>query len=252
MIAPVVALALLASFNAGQADRSAAEWFRTGIDSRRNAEEARSAFQKAATGFEKEHFPTTPQLALARARSHFLAGDVPRALAAIHDGLAVAPYDAELQQDLRTIRETIRYPDTTDAGSRVRPGPTAGVRYRVSPWDCYFAALLFGLVAMTGLVKRLTSRPPWATALAGVGLLGFLAVLLAAWQISIPDPKPLVILSAETVLRKGNGPSYPARIVEPLPRGTELREVSRRGGWVQVEVPGGATGWIDESSALSR
>ena len=30
----------------------------------------------------------------------------------------------------------------------------------------------------------------------------------------------------------------------PLPAGAEVRELSRRGGWVQVELPGGAVGWL--------
>jgi hypothetical protein len=253
MIAPAVGLILLVSTGVAEAGRSATDWFRAGVASREDAAEARTAFRTAAAAFETAGaYPATPRLALARARSHVLAGDTARAVAAIHDGLALAPYDAELQQDLRAIRETIRYPDPLDPRSRVRPDPTDGLRHRVSPWDCFFAAAVFGLLLVTGLAKRLTARPPWAIPVAGVGLIGFLAAAVMAWQVSIPDPPPVIILSAETTLRKGNGPTYPTRIVEPLPAGAELREVGRRGGWVQVEVPGGATGWIDQAAALPR
>jgi hypothetical protein len=56
----------------------------------------------------------------------------------------------------------------------------------------------------------------------------------------------VLVLTADEVLRTGNGPSYPARLDAPLPRGAEVRERARRGGWVQVELTGGAVGWVRE------
>ena len=35
-----------------------------------------------------------------------------------------------------------------------------------------------------------------------------------------------------------------------LPRGAEVRELARRGGWMQVEIPGGAVGWVPLAAVI--
>ena len=66
------------------------------------------------------------------------------------------------------------------------------------------------------------------------------------------EAEPVAVVAVDGVtLRKGNGESYPPRVETKLPRGAEVRVVGRRGGWVQVKLPGGAVGWLPEAGVLA-
>ena len=60
---------------------------------------------------------------------------------------------------------------------------------------------------------------------------------------------PASLSPSRPPLRTGNGVSYPSRLT--LPAGAEVRERHRRGGWVQVELPGGGVGWVPASALLA-
>src|SRR5262245_53517010 len=79
--------------------------FRVAADARDDAQAARTSFGLAAKlyddafdGWEPSH--RSPAVALMRGRAHFLAGDLPQAIRAFRDGLALAPWDADLQRGL--------------------------------------------------------------------------------------------------------------------------------------------------------
>lgn len=235
-----ILLVLVPSIGLGPESRTASEWFQFGLDHRDRPAVRIEAFRAAADAFDGR----TPASALAKARSLFLAGQTPRAIAAIHAGLALAPHDRELRLDLETIRDSIRYPVPADPRLRVRPDPPA---FRFSPWLLFGAATGFGALAAAGCAARLTTRPNWSPVAMAVGLAGFIVV---AGLANRSGPDMPTILIREAVLRKGNGDSYAARIAEPLPAGAEVRVLLGRGGWVKVELPGGATGWLPESALL--
>ena len=192
----------------------------------------------------------TPGIALARARAHFLSGNLPMAVVALHDGLRLAPYDLELQTDLRLVRDAVNYPEPLDPKNRLRPNATDTLRHRVAPLDTFVLALGFALVAAFGFAKWCTVRHRWALLFIAVGAIGFTAaaILFARIRTDV-EPLPVVVVS-ETILREGNGHTYPARVVEMLPRGAEVRELARRGGWMQVEIPGGAVGWVPLAAVI--
>jgi uncharacterized protein YgiM (DUF1202 family) len=62
---------------------------------------------------------------------------------------------------------------------------------------------------------------------------------------------PLVIISENGVLlRTGNGLTYPPRFETPLNRGVEARLLFKRGSWMQIELAGGETGWVNRDYLL--
>ena len=67
----------------------------------------------------------------------------------------------------------------------------------------------------------------------------------------IETVKPIVVITSDVALRTGNGTAFPTRIDALLPHGAEVRELGRRGGWVQVELAGGAVGWVPASAVLT-
>lgn len=234
--------------------------FQNGVAARQNAAEARPLFLKVAADFDGEWQSSpasrTTGIALDRGHAHFLAGNLPQAIRAFHDGLALAPYDAELQHSLAAARGTIDYPRPAAPAERVRPDPPGEWRNRVAPWDLYRVAAVCGVLVVVGLGKRLTTRPDWAVPVAVAGGLGFLVVAGCGWQMHrerlADEAKPVAVVAADgATLRTGNGDAFPPRVVEKLPRGAEVRVIGRRGGWAQVELPGGAVGWLSEASLLA-
>jgi hypothetical protein len=228
-------------------------YFRDGVEARANSGAARPHFARAAGDYDSwwSDDYRSPGLALNRGRAHFLAGNLPQAIRAFRDGLDLYPWDADLQRALTAARATVAYPTESDPAGRVRPDPPDALRNRISPWDLFIGASVCSLLLTVGLARRFTARDGWSTPLAAVGLLGLLAVASAGIHIATDRLDPVLVLTADDVLRTGNGPSFPARLDAPLPRGAEVRELTRRGGWVQVEIPGGAVGWVRESVVLS-
>ena len=47
-----------------------------------------------------------------------------------------------------------------------------------------------------------------------------------------------------TDLRTGNNDEYPKRLDPRLPAGVEMKVLGERGGWLHVELSGGAVGWV--------
>ena len=234
---------LLLAILLARSEPSAEGWFRTGLELRQDAIAARSAFLQAAQRINDE----SPASAHAKARALALAGMLPDAIRTLHAGLSRTPYDRELQYDLLALREMIAYPEPSDPRLRVRPDRFHALRHRVSPGELFLSAVVSGLLGAVALIRYLTRRSKSLLVIAIVGWLGFLGLFaLSRWN-AVEVPAPLV-LGRPATLRAGNGSSYPARIDASLPAGVEVTELGRRGEWVHVELPGGAAGWLPESS----
>lgn len=233
--------------------------FRAGVDVRHDASRARPYFRTAAQRFDEawklQPLDRTAGLALCRGRAHFLAGNPDRAIAAFHAGLSLAPADRELQQALQIAREAVNIPRGSMLEREAPPTPLNGWRHRISPWDLYLFAGVCAAVLIVGLASRYTTRPRWAILATLIGAAGWTAVALMGWQIERETQQarefPIVIIAVEgTSLRAGNTPAYPLRISDPLPRGLEMRFRTERGGWCQVQLSGGAIGWVPTSSLV--
>lgn len=240
-------LALLAVAAAvGQPDAA----FARGVELRADAKAARPQFIEAAKGYDAEWQAGdhSPALATNRSRAHALAGDLPGAILAARSGLKETPYDVDLTAQLERLRNSVVYPADT------HPERASGLRTRLSPWDLFAAAAAGVLAVVVGVARLFTTRDRWAIpAMIGGGVL--LALVAAAgWQLhreAAAEPEVLVVFRP-TVLRKGNGDTYDPRLDAPLPRGAEVAVRLRRGGWVQVELPGGVVGWLPEANTAGE
>ena len=235
-----------------------AEWaFAAGVETRSDAAAARKHFATAGAGFDMHWHDgnRSALLAVRRGRSHFLAGNLPMAVVAFRAGLRETPYDLDLVRGLAECRSAIPYPTPAKADERLRPDPPSGWRHRVSEWDVLRLAVLSAALVVVGLARRFTTRDGWAVPVAAVGGVGALVCLVVALKLSAEATadveRPTLVVAAEVYLRKGNGLSHQPRIDATVPRGTELIERTRRGGWVQVEVAGGAVGWLPEAAVVA-
>lgn len=235
-----------------QADAEAA--FARGTELRLDSLQARPHFTRAAASYDElwARGHRSPALALNRSRAHRLAGDLPKAIVAFNDGLAVARYDRDLQVGLEDARAAVAYPLEGELAAECRSKPRATIGTRMSSTEAYIAAGVLWLFACLGGARFWMTRATGWLAFVGGCCVGLL-VLGWLWRQDERqrDSRPLVIVKVDIELRKGNGPSYPLRFAQRLPRGVEARELTRRGGWVQVELADGAVGWLPEAAVLN-
>jgi hypothetical protein len=251
-LAPSPAFASSASDTLATAERAFAE----GVELRNDSAKARPAFARAAASYDVlwEQGNHTPELALNRARAHRLAGNLPKCIAALHDGLAATRFSRALQVELDDARAAVQFPLEGELAAQCRPKPLRGVSTRLSPADAWFLAGLLWLLACACVARFAMARSMFW--LAGAGL--FVAGLLLLGGFWVQDAHlrerdeslPLLIVTDDAMLRKGNAEAFPPRVEPALPRGTEVRELARRGGWVQVQLPGGPIGWLPGSAVI--
>jgi len=80
--------------------------------------------------------------------------------------------------------------------------------------------------------------------------------LAVQWQIYDQIVRPeAVVTQDKTLLREGNGTSYPGLLRDGLPImlnvGVEIRVVAERpNGWAKIQTDTGDTGWIPRSSLV--
>lgn len=256
-----VALLLLAAAPAlasssGDTLAEAEAAFAEGVALRGDSEKARPAFARAAARYDMlwNRGHRTPELALNRARAHRLAGSLPRAVAALHDGLAVARFSRPLQAELAEARAAVQYPLDGELAAQCQPPPVRGVSTRVSPADAWVLAGGLWLLACAGVVRFIMTRGAAWLAFAAVWAFALIA-LGALWRQDLreranDEALPLLIVADDATMRRGNAGSYPPRFDAPLPKGAEARELGRRGGWVQVQLAGGAVGWLPQTAVL--
>ena len=62
---------------------------------------------------------------------------------------------------------------------------------------------------------------------------------------------PVVVVKTTANLHTGNSENYPLHPALPrLAFGAELRQLAERGNWLQVQLPGGAVGWIAAAAVV--
>jgi hypothetical protein len=230
--------------------------FEAGIEARNDSAAARVHFAKAAAFYDElwRHPIHNAALAKNRARAHRLAGNLPASIAALHDGLAVARYDRELQMELEDARAAVEYAHA-DLAAACRPAALRGIGTRMSPLEAYLIAAGLWFATCFAAARFFMSRVP-AWLLVSAACLAGLAVLGGFWwrdseRRSTESARPLIVVSRPSELKTGNGDLWPDRVKWKLPAGVEARELTRRGGWIQIELANGTAGWVPEEAAIT-
>lgn len=110
----------------------------------------------------------------------------------------------------------------------------------------FVAALAFVLACCLLAARILSGQRPLV--LAAVICLGVWSVLLVSQLVrDRQDGAPrVVVLENDTVLRTSDSVNAEPRLNEPLPSGAELRWLSSRERWTEVEI-NGRSGWVRDS-----
>lgn len=212
--------------------------------------DARRDFERAATYFRvlcaAQRYKNSASCLLL-GHAEYRSGNLAAAVFAYRTGLGSAPADKRLRRSLEFARSQVDYP----SGSVGRPPPpSAWISPRALADALLVLALLLHVAAsLSGTFFVMTWRRGWArlgvACFAGALLAGLLSFACAE-QFRNQERFPLAVVQADRVpFRQGNGPSYPLHAEAPyLSRGMEARTVCIRGGWIQLELPGGHMGWV--------
>ena len=253
--------------SAGLPDRAmltiAEESFAEGSVYRSDGLKARAAFARSAIAYDElwQRGYRNPELTLNRAHAHQLAGNLPRAIAALHEGLTVTPWSRPLQVALEEARASVGYPLVGDLANQCRPHLAPTISSRMSPAEAWWIAGVLWLLACAGIARFTMTRTTWWLIFAGAASVA-LALLGGVWLHDYrhrqrETAEPLLIVSEDILLRTGNSDghgssleAYPARLEPKLPRGVEVRQLWQRGGWVQVRLASGVIGWLPETAVM--
>jgi hypothetical protein len=172
---------------------------------------------------------------------------------AYHAGLKLDPNHAGLREHLAFLRDKVVYPPARQGRLDAETWPPWFHRPTLYELICicivsYTAAVFVGTFAF------LRFSQPWS--LAAIALLAIAAVAgIGVWlelRIAALDrDTPLVIVAENTPLYRGNSFSYPHHpSLALLYRGMEVRQIHRRGQWLQICLTTGEIGWLPRSSVL--
>jgi len=235
--------------------REALNAFERAVDvAREDPTAAEKLYRKSAAGFE-----TLLDAAACNAALHynlgntcFRLGEYGRAILHYRRAQRIDPTDPALQTNLQYAR------------NRVEPyiAPTGGQRlvHRLAIWTNYtsilqrfWLATIAGLAGWLGLTLwlRWRARPLLVLACLAI-VIGLANAATVGWQLHDESHHPqAVVVGSEHVLRVGAGEGYDAALTQPLGPGVELRILSRRGEWVEVELRDAKTGWL-RADAVER
>jgi hypothetical protein len=201
-----------------------------------------------------KEYPSSCALCLNLGNACLFTDKLPEALIAYHKGLRLCPNNGELRDHLDYARTRVQYPP----GKRGQPRVDAWPEWLFQPSS--FMTLLMAFIfygAGCFLVTRwfMTGRRRLIVrAIVTFILAGFFGLTWAYLERLTEEQTrfPLVVIHEDKVLlRKGNGPSYPANPDLPvLTRGMEAKKINERGNWLQIQFAGGAVGWVENSAVL--
>jgi tetratricopeptide (TPR) repeat protein len=231
--------------------------FHAGIRLQEQPADARLQFQAAAADYQKlvNAGCGSADLYLNLGNSHFLASELPRAIEAYRLGLRQNPLSAPLWENLEAARDLVGYP-----GGLLRNRPTGddwpAWLPRPSPGFLLQSALALYAIAWAAVWLWLVIRP---RGLALVSILLFVVAGVAALAWAYLDYKTardrdnglVVVMVNGATFRRGNGSLYPRHPDLPaVSRGMEANWLHERGGWVQMQFPGGEVGWLPRASVI--
>jgi hypothetical protein len=230
--------------------------FAEGVALRNDSAKARPIFARSAIGYDElfERGYRSPEISLNRAHAHQLAGDLPGAIAALHEGLEAARWSRPLQVALEDARSVVGYPLSGDLASQCRPASPLAISNRMSPTEAWSIVAMLWLLACGGIARFAMTRIGGWLIFAGMAASALL-LLGGLWLQDYRlrqrvDADPLLIVADDVFLRKGNSEAYLPRSESKLPRGVEVRELNRRGGWLQVRLSSGVIGWLPENAVV--
>jgi len=181
----------------------------------------------------------------------YLQGDrVGPAIVNYRKAQRLAPGDSRIASNLEFARSRVRS-RIPDSGSRAVLNTLMNVVGVVSPTWRLAGAMMLWMLAWLFLcvrIMRVMTVPKAMVATVGaIALVLGASVALPAWQMHAQQAG--VVTADDVVIRLGGGDGYDPLFAEPIHEGVEFTVISRRGDWLEIELPNGARGWIRTAQA---
>jgi hypothetical protein len=229
--------------------------FAKGVEHKTHIFEAPKHFAEAANGYRKLHDRRvrSPALYANFGNAAVLANRWPEAIWAYQLGLKLDPNDAAMREHLAFARAKVIYPPAGQGRLAADTWPIWLHRPTVN--ELWIIAGLSYIMACLGATIAFFRRTPWPILLTVTFAAAAIVAGMGLWyeerQAEIDRQTPVVVLTSNTEFYRGNGVSYPQHPVLPvLPRGLEVRQLHRRGQWLQVRLTTGEIGWVSRSQCL--
>jgi tetratricopeptide (TPR) repeat protein len=184
--------------------------------------------------------------------AYFRLGELGRAVLNYRRAERLSPTDAAVAMNLKYARDRVEPYISPTGGSRLLDRLMFWNRH-TSIWQRFLVAAIGSLAGWLLLTLRLwmRSRGLVVTAIILI-VLGVANAASVGWQIRTENRRPAaVVVKGEHTLRLGRGEGYDPAITQPLGPGVETRILNERGGWCEVELADGKTGWLP-AEALER
>lgn len=205
--------------------------------------QSQQLFRQALESYAASGQQSSPELWLAFANASLQSEQLGWAILGYRRALLLDPTNDQAAQNLRFARSLVSGWQPPVLDSEV--GDTLffwRTSYSQSSQNLFAASLFFTAGLCAALAIALSRR--WFLWIAGL--------LLAAWSVfcvpividALEDPqRAAVIVADEAVLRTADTPGAPERLSAPIPGGAELKVISSRDDWFEVEIPQGS-GWL--------
>jgi hypothetical protein len=208
---------------------------------------AEELYRQSAGAFETlaEHGVRNAALEYNLGNACFRLGELGHAILHYRRAERFEPTDAALRANLEYARNRVE-PYIEPGGGRQLVNRLMFWINRTSIQDRFWMASIASIAGWLGLTLRLRWRSRSLTVLAclliAVGLANAASV---GWQLHDETQRPpAVVVGGEHILRLGRGEGYDPALTQPLGPGVELRTLSQRADWVEVELRDGKSGWL--------
>ncbi len=213
-----------------------------------STDDARPLYKKAAMRYErlvKDGGIENGKIYYNLGNIYFRMNDIGRAILNYRKAQQYMPDDSNLKQNLAYARA--KRIDRIEEKQETKVMKTLFFwHYDLSVKTRLFVFTAFFAIFWVSACVRIFFKKPFLFWL--ITSSAFVSILfcgsLSAEEYFLKKQRPGVILSSETVARKGNSETYEPSFKEPLHAGTEFTLIEDRGDWYQVELTDARTCWV--------
>ena len=236
--------------------QEAEQFFTEGLELFRDGKkaEAAEAWEKAAARYERvasdESF-ANGKLFYNLGNVYFVKNDLGRAILNYRRAERYLPFDKKLQDNMAFARS--RRVDVIEEHEQKRVLKTLFFMHYDLPlvWreGILLTCFAFFWAALIALRWR---KDGWLKWLAGLACVGAIAFGVSVWaSYHAMRQQPAVIVAKEVEARKGGSMAYEKSFEKPLHAGTEVTLTDDNGGWVEIRLGNGETGWLPKDAVES-
>jgi len=233
--------------------QEAEQYFTEGLELSRDGKktEAEEAWDKAAARYERvasDDSFANGKLFYNLGNVYFVKGDLGRAILNYRRAERYLPFDKKLQDNMAFARS--RRVDVIEEREEKRVLKTLFFMHYDLPL-VWREGILLGCFALfwAGMIALRRWKDGWLRWL--TGLCGVLAVALgvSVWaSYRGMRERPAVIVAKEAEAYKGGSKAYDKSFEKPLHAGTEVTLTDDNGGWVEIRLGNGETGWLPKEA----